>query len=73
MGFLHTNHDGLVKSLELDLDARGNINADTNNYLTSKRKIFSAGDSRRGQSLVVWAIKEGRDCASSINDFLLNS
>ena len=73
MGFLHTNHDGLVKSLDLDLDARGNINADTNNYLTSKRKIFSAGDSRRGQSLVVWAIKEGRDCASSINDFLLNS
>ncbi len=73
MGFLHTNHDGLVKSLDLDLDARGNINADTNNYLTSKRKIFSAGDSRRRQSLVVWAIKEGRDCASSINDFLLNS
>ena len=73
MGFLHTNHDGLVKSLDLDLDARGNINADTNNYLTSERKIFSAGDSRRGQSLVVWAIKEGRDCASSINDFLLNS
>jgi glutamate synthase (NADPH/NADH) small chain len=73
MGFLHTDHNGLIENLNLDLDSRGNINADTNSYLTSKNKIFSAGDARRGQSLVVWAIKEGRECASSINDFLLNS
>ena len=73
MGFVHTNHNGLIENLKLDLDQRGNISADDNSYTTSKNKIFTAGDARRGQSLVVWAIKEGRQCASSINNFLLKS
>ena len=71
MGFLHTSHNGIVESLDLDLDKRGNIEANESLFETSSRKIFAAGDARRGQSLVVWAIKEGRDCASSINNFLL--
>ena len=71
MGFLHANHDGLVKDLDLKLDAKGNIDANNINYKTSIDKIFSAGDSRRGQSLVVWAIKEGRECAQSIDKFLM--
>ena len=73
MGFVHTNHNGLIENLNLDLDQRGNINADDDSYTTSKNKIFTAGDARRGQSLVVWAIREGRQCASSINNFLLKS
>jgi glutamate synthase (NADPH/NADH) small chain len=73
MGFVHTNHNGLIENLNLDLDQRGNICADENSYTTSKNKIFTAGDARRGQSLVVWAIREGRQCASSINNFLLKS
>jgi glutamate synthase (NADPH/NADH) small chain len=73
MGFVHTNHNGLIENLNLDLDQRGNISADENSYTTSKNKIFTAGDARRGQSLVVWAIREGRQCASSINNFLLKS
>ena len=73
MGFVHTNHNGLIENLKLDLDQRGNISADDNSYSTSKNKIFTAGDARRGQSLVVWAIREGRQCASSINNFLLKS
>ena len=71
MGFLHTSHNGIVESLDLNLDERGNIEANESLFETSSRKIFAAGDARRGQSLVVWAIKEGRDCASSINNFLL--
>ena len=58
--------------MNLNLDIRGNIKADENNYLTSSKNVFTAGDSRRGQSLVVWAIKEGRECAAAINEFLLN-
>ena len=67
----HTSHNGIVESLDLNLDRRGNIEANESLFETSKRKIFAAGDARRGQSLVVWAIREGRDCASSINNFLL--
>ena len=70
MGFLHPVHKGMVEHLNLDLDERGNIKADTKNYMTSKEKIFSAGDMRRGQSLVVWAIREGRQCASSVDFYL---
>ena len=51
-------------------DARGNVAADTDSYLTSKPKVFAAGDTRRGQSLVVWAIREGRQCARAIDEFL---
>ena len=71
MGFLHTSHNGIVENLNLNLDKRGNIEANESLFETSSSKIFAAGDARRGQSLVVWAIKEGRDCASSINNFLL--
>ena len=71
MGFIHPVHDGLVKFLKLDLDPRGNIKANETDYKTSIEKIFVAGDSRRGQSLVVWAIREGRQCAYSIDKFLM--
>ncbi len=70
MGFVHPMHEGIIKQLDLELDARGNVLADDNAYKTSKDKFFVAGDSRRGQSLVVWAIREGRQCAESIDNFL---
>ena len=70
MGFVHPVHEGLIKDLKLQLDPRGNILADDRAFKTNAEKLFVAGDSRRGQSLVVWAIREGRDCAESINNFL---
>ena len=70
MGFVHPVHEGLLKDLNLELDARGNVLADDSQYKTNKDKFFVAGDSRRGQSLVVWAIREGRQCAESIDNFL---
>ena len=60
----------MIESSKTDLDPRGNIQADTIDYKTSEDKIFAAGDMRRGQSLVVWAIREGRQCASSVDLFL---
>src|SRR5437016_718815 len=71
MGFVHPVHEGLLKSLGVDLDQRGNVRANFNDYQTSLPKVFSAGDMRRGQSLVVWAIREGRLCARSIDTFLM--
>ena len=73
MGFLHPVHEGMLKSLGVELDPRGNVLADTEAYSTSVDKIFTAGDMRRGQSLVVWAIREGRQCARSIDQFLMGS
>jgi glutamate synthase (NADPH) small chain len=73
MGFVHPVHEGLIKSLKVELDARGNVKADTNAYATSLPKVFSAGDMRRGQSLVVWAIREGRQCAHAIDKFLMGT
>jgi glutamate synthase (NADPH/NADH) small chain len=67
MGFVHPTHDGLLKTLGVDLDQRGNVRANTSDYKTSKPNVFSAGDMRRGQSLVVWAIREGRLCARAID------
>ena len=58
MGFVHPEHDGMLKSLGLELDQRGNVKADTPAYRSSHPKVFAAGDMRRGQSLVVWAIRE---------------
>jgi len=58
MGFVHPVHEGLLADLSLELDSRGNVSADTNSYETSRAKTFAAGDIRRGQSLVVWAIRE---------------
>jgi len=71
MGFVHPVHDGLIKSLGVALDAHGNVSADTLAYRTSLPKVFAAGDIRRGQSLVVWAIREGRQCAHAIDKFLM--
>ncbi|MBN9600644.1 MAG: glutamate synthase subunit beta [Afipia sp.] len=73
MGFVHPVHEGLLKSLGVELDPRGNVRASTDDYQTSVAKVFSSGDMRRGQSLVVWAIREGRQCANSIDRFLMGS
>jgi len=72
MGFIHPIHEGMLEKLGLDLDGRGNVEADTLSYQTSRKKVFAAGDMRRGQSLVVWAIREGRQAAHSIDTFLMS-
>jgi glutamate synthase (NADPH/NADH) small chain len=73
MGFVHPVHEGMIKTLGLDLDPRGNVKADTEKYQTSNPKVFTAGDMRRGQSLVVWAIREGRQAAHAVDKFLMGS
>ena len=73
MGFVHPVHEGMIKALGLELDQRGNVKADTLAYRSSNPKVFTAGDMRRGQSLVVWAIREGRQCAHSVDKFLMGS
>jgi glutamate synthase (NADPH/NADH) small chain len=70
MGFVHPIQDGLLNELGVNYDGRGNVDANEQDYQTSVKKVFAAGDMRRGQSLVVWAIREGRQCASSIDTFL---
>ena len=72
MGFVHPIHDGMVQELGLDLDGRGNVSCDENK-MTSVEGIFVAGDMTRGQSLVVWAIAEGREAARSIDLYLMKS
>jgi glutamate synthase (NADPH) small chain len=71
MGFVHPVHEGMIEALGLALDPRGNVKADTENYATSIGKVFAAGDMRRGQSLVVWAIREGRQAAHAVDKFLM--
>jgi glutamate synthase (NADPH) small chain len=73
MGFTGPRKQGLVEQAQVALDARGNVKADTLSYQTSAAKIFSCGDMRRGQSLVVWAIREGRQCARGVDEFLMGS
>ena len=73
MGFLGPTQEGLLKELGVEKDIRSNVKADTERYQTSVAKIFAAGDMRRGQSLVVWAIREGRQCARSVDEFLMGS
>ena len=73
MGFVHPVHDGIVRELAVALDDRGNIQASVDDYKTSVDKVFAAGDMRRGQSLVVWAIREGRQCARAIDEYLMGS
>jgi glutamate synthase (NADPH/NADH) small chain len=73
MGFVHPVQEGLLKQLNVALDPRGNAKASTDNYETSAAKVFAAGDMRRGQSLVVWAIREGRQCAHAIDKFLMGT
>jgi glutamate synthase (NADPH/NADH) small chain len=72
MGFVHPIHEGMVKELGLDLDARENVSCDQNK-MTSVEGIFVAGDMTRGQSLVVWAIAEGREAARSVDHYLMKS
>jgi glutamate synthase (NADPH/NADH) small chain len=71
MGFVSPVRDGLLDQLGVAIDDRGNVAADTHGYATSVPGIFAAGDMRRGQSLVVWAIKEGRQCARAVDEFLM--
>ena len=73
MGFVHPVHEGMLDTLGVAYDRRGNVAADTEEYRTSVDKVFSAGDMRRGQSLVVWAIREGRQCARSVDAFLMGA
>ena len=73
MGFTGPRKQGLVEQAGVELDARGNVKAPLTNYKTSEAKIFACGDMRRGQSLVVWAIREGRQCARGVDEFLMGS
>jgi glutamate synthase (NADPH) small chain len=73
MGFVHPVHDGMLKNLGVKLDQRGNVEANLKDYRTSLDKVFAAGDARRGQSLVVWAIREGRQAARAVDEFLMGS
>ncbi|CAI8045726.1 Glutamate synthase [NADPH] small chain [Geodia barretti] len=69
MGFLHPEHDGMLQQLGVELDGRGNVQVD-DNKMTSVPGIFAGGDMVRGQSLVVWAIAEGRDVARGVDRYL---
>ncbi|MBZ4190252.1 glutamate synthase subunit beta [Niabella beijingensis] len=71
MGFVHPQHQGLLEELDTELDNRGNVKATEQEYKTNIPKVFTAGDMRRGQSLVVWAISEGRECARKVDEFLM--
>jgi glutamate synthase (NADPH/NADH) small chain len=73
MGFVGPRKPGLVEQSEVQLDARGNVLADTEAYATSRDGVFSCGDMRRGQSLVVWAIREGRQCARAVDLHLMGA
>ena len=72
MGFLHPIHEGLVEELGVKLDHRGNVACDSRK-MTSIPGVFVAGDMTRGQSLVVWAIAEGREAARAIDEHLMGS
>jgi glutamate synthase (NADPH/NADH) small chain len=73
MGFVHPVKEGMLAELGVALDPRGNVQADTESYRTSVDKVFTAGDMRRGQSLVVWAIREGRQAARAVDEFLMGT
>ncbi|WP_334162957.1 glutamate synthase subunit beta [Phenylobacterium sp.] len=73
MGFVGPRHAGLVEQGGVELDPRGNVKANVVDYRTSVPSIFTCGDMRRGQSLVVWAIREGRQCARAVDEFLMGT
>jgi len=73
MGFVHPVHEGMISALKLELDPRGNVKADTIAYRSSNPKVFACGDMRRGQSLVVWAIREGRQAAHAVDKVLMGT
>jgi glutamate synthase (NADPH/NADH) small chain len=71
MGFVSPVREGLLEKLGVDLDPRGNVAADTRSYKSTRERVFACGDMRRGQSLVVWAIREGRQCAAAVDAYLM--
>jgi glutamate synthase (NADPH/NADH) small chain len=71
MGFVSPQKEGMLNELDVELDDRGNVRANERDYKTNISKIFSCGDMRCGQSLVVWAISEGRECARQVDEFLM--
>ncbi|WP_416898776.1 MAG: glutamate synthase subunit beta [Minwuia sp.] len=71
MGFTNPVLDGMVETLGVELDERKNVRANTDDYQTSMGKVFACGDMRRGQSLIVWAIREGRQCARAVDEYLM--
>ena len=73
MGFLHPQQEGLLSQLGIRTTDRGNVDASETEYKTNVDKVFVAGDMRRGQSLVVWAISEGRECARKVDEFLMGT
>jgi glutamate synthase (NADPH/NADH) small chain len=73
MGFTNPVHEGMLEDLGVELDERGNVKAAMDEFQTSAPKVFAAGDMRRGQSLVVWAILEGRRAAHEIDKFLMGT
>ncbi|MDE2486614.1 MAG: glutamate synthase subunit beta, partial [Alphaproteobacteria bacterium] len=73
MGFVGPRRSGLVEQSQVELDARSNVKANVVNYMTSAPNVFACGDMRRGQSLVVWAIREGRQCARAVDEYLMGS
>jgi len=73
MGFVGPAPGGLLEQFGVERDPRSNVKANTDDYRTSAAKVFAAGDMRRGQSLVVWAIREGRQCARAVDEFLMGA
>jgi glutamate synthase (NADPH/NADH) small chain len=73
MGFVHPVHEHLIEGLGARLDPRGNLLADTRSFATSEPGVFAAGDCRRGQSLVVWALWEGREAARAVDAYLMGT
>ncbi|WP_153799893.1 glutamate synthase subunit beta [Foetidibacter luteolus] len=71
MGFVYPQKEGMLNDLDVELDDRGNVKATEKEYQTNISRIFTCGDMRRGQSLVVWAISEGRECARKVDEFLM--
>lgn len=73
MGFVNPQREGLIADLGVEIDGRGNVKADTKSYATSVEKVFACGDMRRGQSLIVWAIAEGREAAHEVDKYLMHA
>jgi glutamate synthase (NADPH/NADH) small chain len=73
MGFVGPRRAGLLEQAAVELDPRGNVKANQDDYKTSLPRVFSCGDMRRGQSLVVWAIREGRQAARAVDEFLMGA
>lgn len=71
MGYAHPSHQGLISALKLQLDPRGNVKASAEDHRTNVPRVFACGDMRRGQSLVVWSIREGRQCARAVDQALM--